>query len=99
MTERPYVGHDPVDRLTHLCAAMTDHLDAMVATEQGLDPSLPDVRCVVLISDPDRGGIVIHGYDDQNDALVDMFLHLKAMFAAQGKELHFAGIPNSPEGL
>jgi hypothetical protein len=39
---------------------------------------------------PARSGIGIGNYDDDNEAIVDLFIHLKALFEAQGKTLMFA---------
>ncbi len=75
------------DRLTRLCAAMTDALDA--------HPERGDEKCIVFLqSEADkRGGLQLHGYDDDNEAMVDLFLHLKALFASAGKDLIFAPMP------
>jgi hypothetical protein len=77
----------PHDRLTRLCAAMTDALDA--------HPERGDEKCIVFLqSDADRrGGLQLHGYEDDTDAIVDLFLHLKALFRSKGKDLYFAPIP------
>ena len=75
---------EPHDRLTRLCAAMTTALEG--------HPERGDEKCIVFLqSEADhRGGLQLHGYDDDNEALADLFLHLRAMFRAQGKELLFA---------
>jgi hypothetical protein len=82
---------EPHDRLTRLCAAMTDALDA--------HPERGDEKCIVFLqSEADkRGGLQLHGYEDDTDAMVDLFMHLRAMFKAQGKELMIAGLGGSPE--
>jgi hypothetical protein len=73
----------PIDRLTRLCDAMTDALEA--------HPEHDDtVRCVIMLSDEQHGGLVTHGYDDtgnDTDAMVDLIMHLKAVFEANGKTL------------
>lgn len=73
----------PVDRLTELCAVMTDALDA--ALEAGEEP-----KCIVFLQDGQRGGLQMHGYDDDTEAIADLFMHLKAIFEANGKTLLFA---------
>jgi hypothetical protein len=83
-------GFEAIDRLTRLCVEMTEPLDK---------PENWDVKAVVLLHDEDRGGIQIHGYDDEAEAMADLFIHMKAIFQAQGKDLQFIGIPESPEGL
>jgi hypothetical protein len=87
---------DPHDRLTALCAEMTAVLDA-----KGDD--VADVKCVVFLQDGDRGGLQIHGYEGESEedvsteALADLFLHLRAIFRANGKELMFAPLQGRPE--
>lgn len=71
---------EPHDRLTRLCAAMTDALEAHPEARG-------DERGVLMLQDGERGGIVLHGYDDETRALVDLFMHLGAIFRASGKEL------------
>jgi hypothetical protein len=76
---------EPHDRLTRLCAVMTDALRA--------DPECgDDVRCVIMLNDDERGGIVIDGYEgmSDNEAIIDLFLHLKSIFEANGKQLLLA---------
>lgn len=73
---------EPHDRLTRLCAAMTDALDA--------HPERGEEKCIVFMQDGDRGGLQLHGYDDDTDAMVDLLLHLKAIFEAHGQTLMFA---------
>ena len=84
MTDAPARrSKQPIDRLTRLCDAVTDALEAH--PEHG-----DDVRCVVMLSDGTRGGLVTHGYDetgDDTDAMVDLIIHLKAVFEANGKTL------------
>ena len=88
--ERPVVSREPTDRLTRLCAEMTEPCDR---------PENADVKAIVFLSDEHRGGIQMHGYDDQTQGMVDLFLHLQVMFRSVGKDLQFVGIPESPEGL
>jgi hypothetical protein len=83
MTELPRRSDRPHDRLTQLCAEMTDLLDAKGA-------AVADVKAVIMLDDGERGGIVLHGYDDDTDAMVDLFVHLKAIFEANGKQLLIA---------
>lgn len=89
MTEQR-VEHEPFDRLTSLCAEMTTVLD----TEENAD-----VQAVIFLMADERGGIQTHGYPDLNDAMVDLFVHLRAMFRATGRDLEFIAVPQSPEGL
>jgi len=84
-------SHDhPVDRLTGLCAEMTTPLER---------DENDDVKAIVFLHDAERGGIVLHGYDDEVEAMAELFVHMKAVFRSVGKDLDFIGIPDSPEGL
>jgi hypothetical protein len=71
---------EPTDRLTRLCDAMADALDA--------HPERGDEKCIVfLTSEADqRGGLQLHGYDDDDEALADLLMHLRAIFRAKGQE-------------
>jgi hypothetical protein len=77
---------EPISRLTRLCAAMTDVLEAQ--EEYG-----EDVKCIVFLQDGDRGGLQMHGYEDENEAIADLFIHLKAIFASNGRTLTFMPMP------
>ena len=81
---------EPEDRLTRLCAAMTEALDA--------HPERRDEKCIVFLQSPseERGGIQLHGYEDDAEAMAELFVHLKAIFESQGKELYFAPMPAQP---
>lgn len=70
---------EPSDRLTRLCKVMSDALDA--------DPESEGVQAIVMVTDGDRGGIVVHQYESENEALVDLLVHARALFNANGKEL------------
>lgn len=76
---------EPHDRLTRLCAAMTDTLEA--------HPERGDEKCIVFLQDSERGGFQLHGYEDDTEAIADLFLHLKALFEANGRTLMFAPMP------
>lgn len=82
MAELPHRSYEPHDRLTRLCAAMTDALDS--------HPERGEEKAIVFLQDGERGGLQLHGYDDDTDAMVDLFVHLKALFEANGKTLMFA---------
>jgi hypothetical protein len=86
----PVRSHQPFDRLTYLSAEMTGPLER---------PENEDVKAIVFLQDGQRGGIQIHGYDDDIQAMADLFAHLKAVFASIGKDLQLIAIPDSPQGL
>jgi len=94
MSEEPTRSYDePHDRLTGLCAVMTEALDAQ--------PNTDDVRCVVFLSDDERGGLVTHGYgegeEEQLQAWLDVFSHLRALMRANGKDLALVPVMQDPE--
>lgn len=71
---------------------MTDTFDA--------HPEHIDVdRCIVFIDDGNRGGLTLHGYTDDIDAMADLLMHIKAVFRANGKDLEVLAIPNDIAGL
>lgn len=74
---------EPSDRLTRLCLAMTDALDAHPEMSN-------DVKCIVFLQDGNMGGLQLHGYEDDEEAIVDLFIHLRAIFESKGKTLMFA---------
>jgi hypothetical protein len=74
---------EPHDRLTRCCAAMTAALEAHPEYSE-------DVKCVVFLTDPERGGLQMHGYEQDAEAISDVFSHLKAVFEANGSTLMFA---------
>lgn len=81
MSDRPTrTEGEPHDRLTRLCAAMTTTLDAHPEHQAG-------DKCVVFLDDGDRGGMVLHGYDDDTEAVADLLMHLRAIMRANGKDL------------
>ena len=80
---------EPHDRLTRLCAAMTDTLHSQ--------PEYDDkVKCIVFLDDGDRGGLQLDNYTDDTDAIVDLMIHLKAIFNANGKELMLVPMGTNP---
>jgi len=80
----------PFNRLTKLAAQMTELLDA---------PENADVKAIVFLNDSEGGGIQLSGYDDQIEAMAELFVHMKAVFNSMGKDLEFIPVPESPEGL
>jgi len=72
---------------------MADALEAHPEHRDG------DKAVIMLMNDEaGDGGLVLHGYDDHGEAAADLLLHLKAIFAADGKTLVVAsagaGSPN-----
>lgn len=90
MTDGVRRENEPFDRLTHLAAQMTALLNG---------PENEDVRAIVMLDDPNYRGLTLHGWEDDTEAMAAMFMHLRAIFRANGKDLAFVPIPDSPEGL
>jgi len=67
---------EPFDRLTELCDQMQKVLDG---------PENDDVKGIIFLSDEERGGIVMFGYEDPVAGMAALLLHMKAVFASQGK--------------
>jgi len=93
MTDKPTRSEVPTDRLTRMAAAATDAFDAH-PEHDGSD------RCMVFVSSEKdrRNGLVLHGYDKDSDAIVDLLVHLRAIFRVNGKDLHIVPIGMTPEG-
>jgi hypothetical protein len=76
---------EPHDRLTRLCAAMTD---ALMAHPETTD----EIRCAVFLSDDRVGGLQIYGYDDDSEAVVDVLMHVRAIMRSNGKDLQIHAV-------
>jgi hypothetical protein len=92
MSQAPKQSDQPMDRLTELCAEMTVPLDR---------PGNEKIRAIVFLDDMDegRGGLQMFGWEDHTEAMAHLFVHMKAVFQANGADLDFIGIPESPEGV
>jgi hypothetical protein len=67
---------EPFDRLTELCDIMQESIHT---------PENEDVRGIIFLHDADRGGMVLMNYTDTSSAMADLLVHMKALFASQGK--------------
>lgn len=80
MNDRPIRSEgEPHDRLTRVCDAMVGALEAHPESAEG-------DKCIVFLTDDEYGGMVLHGYDDDAEAMADLLMHIKALFQANGKE-------------
>ena len=70
---------EPHERLTRICGAMVDTLEA--------HPERGEERCIVFLKNDREGGMVLHGYEDDTEAVADLFTHLRAIFRANGSDL------------
>ena len=66
----------PFDRLTHLC----DQMEKAIEIEEN-----KDVKGIIFLHDADNGGISVFNYEDDTEALADLLIHMKAIFASKGK--------------
>ena len=64
-------SHEPTDRLTTLAGEMMEGLP-------------DDVKAIVMLTDDEKHGVGMTGWDDDLEAVAHLFMHLKAMFAANG---------------
>jgi hypothetical protein len=87
MIEGDGVSYDPVDRLTRMCGAMTETLEAHPEYREG-------DRAIVLLDDGDNGGIVLHAYESIPDAVTDLLGHIQAMLHSIGKRMDVVMVPD-----
>ena len=81
---------EPHDRLTRLANEVLETLESHPEYEKG-------VQAIVFIDLEGRGGVGFHGYEDQRDALVNLIMHLRAIFESIGKRMEIHPInPNDP---
>jgi hypothetical protein len=88
--EEPAASDTASDRLTRICAAMTMAMEAHSEYRE-------DDRCAIFMdcdADEDRrkGGLVLHGYDDDEEAVINLLLHLRAIVRARGGDLVIMGV-------
>lgn len=80
MTSPRRTEDQPHDRLTRICDRVTTAIDA--------DPEhQPEDKAIIMLDDGEKGGLVLHGYDNDVDAMADLLTHLKAIFEANGRTL------------
>ena len=78
----------PHNRATRLANACLDLLK--------LDPEYEGEKLIVFLDGEEVSSIGISGYEDDLEAMANLFMHLRAMFAAQGKELTLVGLAKTP---
>jgi hypothetical protein len=88
MSDERRTEGEPHDRLTRICNVMS------TAFEKHPEHRESD-RCVIFLNSESRGGLVMVGYDDDAEALANVFGHLRAVFRANGKDLLFAPMPQA----
>ena len=79
----------PQDRLTRVC-------NDMLVTFRGHDEKQEADRAIVFLVNDGKGGIGMAGYANEDDVVMDLLVHLRAMFRARGADLHFVPIGETP---
>lgn len=92
MGDKPSKTLVPVDRLTRISKDMLENLRNHKESED------KDRAIVLLFDENGNGGIGISGYDQDTDAMVDLYLHLKALCRANGQDLHLVIAGETPPG-
>lgn len=82
----------PHDRLTRIGKDILTNLENHPEAQHG-------DKCIVMLHNGKMGGIALHGYENETEAIADMFVHMQAMFGAIGKELQIITIPNDIGGM
>lgn len=82
----------PHNRLTRLCDAMTQTLEE--------HPEFQGERCAIFIdSDVEqKGGLVLAGYQEDVDAVIAIFAHMKALFRTNGMTLEVFPMQSKGQG-
>jgi hypothetical protein len=89
MTKPPTKSDAPQDRLTRIG-------NTMLTAFNGHDEKCAADQAIVFLKDETKGGIALAGYADDKDALLDLVVHLRAMFRAHGLDLHFVPVGITP---
>ena len=89
LTSDRHYGDEPHTRLTRLA-------DAAIKAVENHPEHADDLRVIILISDEQRGGMVLHGYEDHAEAIADLLGHTEAGAAMVGVDLRI--IPTGPIG-
>ena len=90
MPNHEYSEGEPHDRMTRVANRVLENFEQLEEAE--------GLRAIVFINGKDRSGIGSHGYEDSTEILVDLFMHLKALFEVNGKELSILPITRVGQG-
>ena len=85
-------SEEPTDRKTRIA-------DRVVELIQHDPEYIEGDRALTVILDDKGGGIGMFGYEADNEAMSDLFLMLRSIARANGMDLEYVSIPDSPEGL
>ena len=87
---KPTKSDSPQDRLTRVGNTMLGAFNAHAEKRDG-------DRAIVFLKGENKGGIALAGYDgDDAEAIVDLVVHMRAMFRARGHDLHFVPVGTTP---
>ena len=75
----------PMDRLTRLCEVATQAIEASPEYRE-------DDKLIIFLDDKESGGLVLHGYDDDTEAVSAIMGHMKAIFVANGFNLQLVPV-------
>lgn len=84
----------PIDRLTRLCDAMSSALEAHPEYREGID------KAIMLVDDEEQGGLVHHGYEEDEDMLVAQRLleSAQAIHEVNGMAFEVHVLPHRGQG-
>jgi hypothetical protein len=82
MSDEKRTEGEPHDRLTRIADRVAASASAHVEYEGD--------KVIVFLNDGERGGIGLFGYDNDMDAFMDLFVHMRAIMRANGKEMVIA---------
>jgi hypothetical protein len=68
-------------------ARLTRIADAMRKALENHPEFRGDEKVMIFLDDEEMGGMFIGGYEAESEAIVDLFVHLAAIFEANGQKL------------
>jgi hypothetical protein len=84
------VSDKPFDRLTRIG-------NRMILLMESDEESEPTDKAVIFLDSEEYSGIMVAGYEAMDEAIADIFVHLRAMFQASGKDLKLIVVPDQSE--
>jgi hypothetical protein len=81
---------EPHTRLTRLCEAAVEAMETSPEYQE-------DDKLIIFIDDEQEGGLVLHGYDDDTDAMGAIMSHMKALFQVNGLRLVLLPMPEGED--
>jgi hypothetical protein len=76
---------EPTDRLTNLANDILGAIEAHANYR-------PDDQAIVFVHGDGRGGVGTYGFEDSKEAIAALFVHMRAMFHANGLRLDIMGM-------